>query len=171
MKSRMLQIALIGFALVVGIAPLTNVLAATVTTTLPVSLTITAGACEVQATSINFGNVPSATDVTGTGTITVTCSSETPYTVTLDGGLHAGNTHRFLASSAGGSVAYDLYKDAANTQVWGDSGFASTYPNGTAVVGTGTGSGQPLTVFGKTLSNTANVPGTYTDTIVVTVIF
>ncbi|WP_413935164.1 spore coat U domain-containing protein [Nitrospira sp. BLG_1] len=171
MKSRMLQIALIGFALVVGIVPLTNALAATVTTTLPVSLTITAGACEVQATSINFGNVPSAADVTGTGTITVTCSSGTPYTVTLDGGLHAGNTHRFLASNAGGSVAYDLYKDAANTQVWGDSGFASTYPNGTAVVGTGNSSGQPLTVFGKTLSSTANVPGTYTDTIVVTVIF
>ncbi len=171
MKSRKLQIALIGFALVIGIAPLTNALAATVTTTLPVSLTITAGACQVQATSINFGNVPSTTDVTGTGTITVTCSSGTPYTVTLDGGLHAGNTHRFLASSAGGSVAYDLYKDTANTQVWGDSGFASTYPNGTAVVGTGTGSGQPLTVFGKTLSNTANVPGTYTDTVVVTVIF
>lgn len=171
MKDRISQIAVACCAWVMLVIPVGSSRAATVTTTLPVSLTITAGACEVQATSINFGNVPSATDVTGTGTITVTCSSGTPYTVTLDGGLHAGNTHRFLASSAGGSVAYDLYKDAANTQVWGDSGFASTYPNGTAVVGTGTGSGQPLTVFGKTLSNTANVPGTYTDTVVVTVIF
>lgn len=171
MKNRMLQIGVVWCVLVTLVMSVGISRAENVTTTLPVSLTITAGGCSVQTTSVNFGSLPSSADAAGTGTITVMCSSGTPYTVTLAGGLRPGNTHRFMANATGATIAYDLYKDSANTQVWGDSGFASAYPHGTAVVGTGTGSGQPLTVFGKTLLGTVSAPGTYTDTVVVTVIF
>lgn len=166
MKSRVLQIALIGFALVVGIAPLTNAFAATVTTTLPISLTVTAG-CSVQATGVNFGSVTAGNGATSTGTITVNCVSGTPYTVTLDGGTHVS-----IASvrALGGGSAYELYKDSAMTQIWGDSGFGNTYNLGAGVGGTGTGADQTLTVFGKII-NVGNSVGTFTDNVVVTVNF
>lgn len=172
MSRRIFQAVFAGFALATLMTPVSSLRAATVTTTLPVSLTVTAG-CSVQATGINFGSTSGATNVTSTGTITVTCLSGTSYTVTLDGGIHSSIANlRTLQSSAVGttSIVYELYKDAATTQIWGDNGFGNTYMQGTGVGGTGTGVGQPLTVFGKIL-NTGNSAGTFTDTVVVTVNF
>lgn len=168
MKDRFFQIISAGFALVSLIVPISNVRAATVTTTLPISLTVTAG-CSVQATGVNFGSVPAGTGVTSTGTITVTCLSGTPYTVTLDGGTHV-SIAGVRALGGGGGSAYELYKNSAMTQIWGDSGFANTYNLGTGVVGTGNGAAQPLTVYGK-IQNVGNSAGTFTDNVVVTVIF
>ncbi len=167
MKDRMSPIAVACCALVMLVIPVGSSRAATVTTTLPISLTVTAG-CSVQATGVNFGSVVAGTSATSTGTITVNCISGTPYTVTLDGGTRVSIVSA-RALGPGGSI-YELYKDSAMTQIWGDSGFGQTYNLGSGIVGTGTGAGQALTVYGK-IQNVGNSPGTFTDTVVVTVIF
>ena len=75
--------------------------------------------------------------------------------------------------SVGGvpKVSYELYKDAGFTQVWGDSGFAATYPAGSGVAGVGSGAAQVTTVFGQAGSQPMASPGNYTDIVVATVNF
>ena len=125
------------------------------------------GACYVSATNINFGTVgvlASSTD--GTGTVTVQCSPALPYTVSLNGG-NSGATNPTLRkmSFSGSTVTYGLYRDSARSQPWGDT------VGSNAAAGTGTGSPQNLTVYGRVPAQTTPAPGTYSDTIVVTVAY
>lgn len=148
-----------------------------VNTTIPVSVTV-AAACSISGTGLNFGNYVGS-QLTSTGTITVSCSQDRPYNVTLDRGLNFDATAlniRGLGDPNSQTFAvklkYFLYKDSAMTQEWGDSGFAGTYTLGTSVSGTGTGSAQTLTIYGKLLADQLGAaPGTYTDTVVATLFF
>ncbi len=147
-----------------------------VNTTIPVSVTV-AAACSISGTGLNFGNYVGA-QLTSTGAITVTCSQDRPYNVTLDRGLNSTSNLNIRGmrdvNSQTFTVAlqYFLYKDSAMTQEWGDSGFAGTYPLGTSVSGTGTGSAQTLTIYGKLLADQLGAaPGIYTDTVVATLLF
>ncbi len=157
--------------------PLERGWAQNVNTTIPVSVTV-AAACSISGTGLNFGNYVGS-QLTSTGTITVTCSQDRPYNVTLDKGLNAATnlnirTLRDLNSQTSAVRAqYFLYKDSAMTQEWGDSGFAGTYTLGTSVPGTGTGSAQTLTIYGKLPADqlAGAAPGTYTDTVVATLLF
>lgn len=150
--------------------------AQTVTTTIPVSATV-AAACSVSGTGVNFGNYEGR-QLTATGTITVTCSANRSYNVTLNGGTHGAgssgprNLQDLNSTTPGVTAFYFLYKDSAMTQEWGDAGFAGTYTPGTPVSGTGTGSVQTLTIYGKLPANQiGSSPGNYTDTVLATVIF
>jgi len=122
-------------------------------------------ACNVSAQNINFGTVgflASTTDANGT--ITVQCDLGLPYTVSLNGG-NSGATDPTLRqmSSSGNRVTYGLYQDSARSQPWGNTAGSNT------VAGVGTGSLQTLTVYGRIPAQATPAPGTYTDTIVVTV--
>ena len=121
--------------------------------------------CNVSATNVNFGAVgvlSSNTDATGT--ISIQCNSTLPYTVSLDGGTAGASdpTQRKMKFSSN-NITYGLYKDSARSQPWGGSVGVNT------ASGTGTGSSQNLTVFGRVAAQTTPQPGTYSDTIVVTV--
>ncbi len=147
-----------------------------VNTTIPVSVTV-AAACSISGTGLNFGSYVGA-QLTSTGTITVTCSQDRPYNVTLDRGLNLQGGIRGLRDINSQTFTvraqYFLYKDSAMTQEWGDSGFAGTYTLGTSVSGTGTGSPQTLTIYGKLPADggiAGAAPGTYTDTVVATLFF
>ena len=61
------------------------------------------------------------------------------------------------------TISYQLYRDAARTLVWGNT--LNTDTKG----GTGAGTTQNHDVFGRVPAQTTPSPGTYTDTIVVTV--
>jgi spore coat protein U-like protein len=63
------------------------------------------------------------------------------------------------------TVVYSLYKDSARGSVWGNTVGTNT------AAGTGTGSAQTSTVFGRVPSQSVPAPGTYNDTIVVTATF
>lgn len=63
-------------------------------------------------------------------------------------------------------MTYGLYKDAARSQPWGDA----TTP-GSTVAGAGNGLVQQLTVYGRVPPQTTPSPGTYTDTVVVTLTY
>ncbi len=141
--------------------------AGTAATTMPVSMTITAG-CTVTATSVAFGTQSTLGAATpATGTLGVTCTNTTPYTVSLDAGAGTGatTTVRKMVGPAAATLTYGLYRDAAFTQ-----NFGNTIGTDTAA-GTGSGVSQPITVFGRVPAQASPAPGSYADTVNVTITF
>jgi len=141
--------------------------AATATTTMTVQVTITA-TCTINSTStLNFGSqgVLSA-NVDQTSTIQVTCTNTTPYNIGLNAGTGSGATvaTRKLTSGAN-TVNYTLYSNAGRTTVWGNTISTDT------VAGTGNGAAQNYTVYGRIPAQTSPAPGSYSDTITVTVTY
>jgi spore coat protein U-like protein len=145
---------------------------ATTTTTFAVTATVLA-TCSATATALAFGSyTPGAGQMANTSTIAVKCTKNTPYTVALNAGTTTGGTlaQRLMASGAN-TLQYNLYTTVAATTVFGD---------GTGATGTGSGTGagvataNNMTVFGQLPDNAANqatVPGSYSDTITVTVTY
>ena len=121
--------------------------------------------CAVNASTLNFGSVGvlrSAVDAASS--VTVTCTNALPYTIALDGGLSgASNPTQRVMSQAAQHITYGLYRDAARAQPWGDSVGTNT------AAGTGSGLTQTLTVYGRVPAQTTPSPGTYADTVVVTI--
>jgi spore coat protein U-like protein len=66
--------------------------------------------------------------------------------------------------SGSNTLGYQLYLDAGRSSVWGDGSASSSTSSGT-----GTGSAQTLTIYGRLPSLANVVPGSYTDTVTVTV--
>ena len=128
-----------------------------------VSATVTTS-CSVTATNLNFGSAGVLTlNVDGTSTVTPQCTNGTPYNVGLDAGTGTGATvtNRKMTSGAS-TITYSLYSDSGRTTVWGNTVGTNT------VSGTGTGSNQALTVYGRVPPQTTPAPAAYTDTIVAT---
>ena len=121
--------------------------------------------CNVSATTVNFGSQGIlSSNKDAQGTLTVQCSSTLPYTVSLDGGSSSATdpTLRKMTFS-GSNITYGLYQDAARSLPWGNTVGVNT------TSGTGTGLSQAQTVYGRVAAQTTPKPGTYSDSIVVTV--
>lgn len=147
-----------------GAAPLC--VAATVTVPFLVSATVVRG-CVIATTNLAFGSYPAVAvgpSLLATSTIRITCQLGDTYTIGLDDGANrSGSQRRMARTSAPVSyLNYDVFKDAARSQPWGDTG-------GTRVSAIGTGGVQSYTVFGR-LPGAQLVPaGAYVDTVTVTV--
>lgn len=145
-------------------------LAATTTTTFGVSATIV-DSCSVSATALGFGNVDpvslAGTAVDATTTVDVTCANGTAYDVGLDAGTASGATVTTRQMTSGANTLnYALYSDSGRTTNWGNTVATDT------VTGTGDGTAQSLTVYGRIPSGQGTVPtGAYSDTITVTVTY
>lgn len=123
--------------------------------------------CAVSASSLSFGSyvAASASANDATSTITVTCTSGLTYTVALDGGTNTGTVNaRAMTDGSSHNLTYALYTGSGRTTMWGD-GTLSTQTVG----GTGNGSAQPLTVYGRIPTAQFVNSGSYTDTVNVTV--
>jgi spore coat protein U-like protein len=147
-----------------GIAEATS----TATGTFTVQAVINA-ACNVSATTLNFGayNPASASALTGSSTISVYCTGGSPYTTSLNVGSGGGTfATRTLLDGSSDTLNFNLYRDAAYSQVWGD-GSGSTF----TVAGTGAGllTANTLTVYGQIPVSQDKPVGTYTSTITITV--
>lgn len=144
-------------------------MAATVTTTFGVQITITNACTIVSATNMNFGSVGviGASGVDATSTITVQCTTSAPYNIGLSAGTGAGATvaNRLMTSAATNTVGYSLYRDVAHTLVWGTTIATDT------VASTGTGASQAFTVYGHVPSQSTPPAAVYNDTITVTVTY
>jgi spore coat protein U-like protein len=68
-------------------------------------------------------------------------------------------------TGGGETIDYQMFKDAAYTENWGDTVSTDT------VSGTGIGTEQSFTVYGRVPAQTTPATGTYTDTVTVTVTF
>jgi len=141
--------------------------AASTTSTFAVQVAITATCTINSASTLNFGTQGVlATNVDQTSTLQVTCTNTTPYNIGLDGGTGSGATVAVgKLTSGGATVNYTLYSDTGRTTVWGNTVSTDT------VAGTGNGSGQSYTVYGRIPAQTTPAPGNYADTITVTVTY
>ena len=144
--------------------------AGTASNTFQVTATINSS-CTVSGTALNFGSsidpLAAATPIDATSALSVKCTNTTPYTVALNAGANAGGASVFSArtmKSGTNSLAYQLYLDSGRSSVWGDSTNTSS-----TVSGTGTGNTQSLTIYGRLPSLANVVPGSYTDTVTVTI--
>jgi spore coat protein U-like protein len=145
-------------------------MAGTAGTTFQVTATVVS-ACTVSGGLLNFGAaidpLATALPVDASSTLTVVCTNTTPYAVALDAGSNAGGATSFgsrAMKSGAELLGYQLYTSAGRTTVWGDgSGGSST------VSGTGSGSSQSLTIHGRMPALTGVVPGSYSDTVTVTI--
>jgi spore coat protein U-like protein len=143
--------------------------AATVTANFEVRATIVPD-CTVSTAGVDFGNLYVGNLGLAIGGITVNCPNGSVYNVALDCGLHCATSRRMSTGPTGTVfLGYYLYRDA-HIQ-WGDSDFENTYPGGTSLGTTGTGSLQTHTVYAETDVVGSGIPtGTVlTDTVTVTV--
>lgn len=113
-----------------------------------------------------FGTVPGviAANVDRTTSIGLTCTGRTAWQLGIDNGLNASGNIRRMRSPAGQFVPYELYRDSGRSQRWGTTLGSDT------VGGTGTGTAQTQTVFGRVAPQSAT-PGSYSDTVIVTVTY
>ncbi len=125
------------------------------------------GTCTVSATDLNFGTTGIlSANQDATNAISVTCSNLTPYTIGLDDGLNGiGSPTARRMVNGGASITYAIYQNAARTSPWGDTTGTNT------ISGTGTGSPQTYTTYGRVPAQTTPPAATYTDTVVVTVTY
>jgi spore coat protein U-like protein len=133
----------------------------TATDSFQVSITI-ADACTIVAQDLDFGSQAAITaDIDADSSITVNCSVGTDYTVSLNQGSNGAR----LMSDGSDTVDYDLYTSALRNVAWGTNVGVDT------VGGTGDGTDQVLTVYGRVPNQATPAPSTYTDSITATVAF
>ncbi len=125
------------------------------------------GTCTIRsATGVAFGSYDpiganAVTPRDATGQIRYSCRGTAPPVIGLSAGR--SGTYSPRAMRAGTStLPYNLYRDAARAQVWGD-GSAGT----STVVGS-TGRNRRLVVYGRIPPGLVAPAGAYADTIVAT---
>jgi len=135
------------------------------TTNFSVTATV-AKDCAVTATNLAFGNYTGA-QVRSTSTITATCTSSTAYTVGLSAGTATGAsvTNRSMTGPGSSLLHYSLFSNSGYTTNWGNTSGTNW------VSGTGSGAAQPLTVYGQIPAGQHSTPGSYNDTITVSVTY
>lgn len=135
----------------------------------------TAGAvCSVGATAVGFGgyNPLSALNTDTTGTVTVTCSGLlsvlVSYEILLSRGGAGSYTPRRMASG-GNTLNYNLYTNITRITIWGDNTGGSSKVTGSILVQLLFPTSVNHTVYGRIPAQQNVAPGSYTDTITVTV--
>jgi spore coat protein U-like protein len=138
--------------------------------------------CSVTASGVAFGTYdPSiATPDDSTGSVVVTCTYTGPggsdtanYTVTLSTGASGSFAPRKLAAGAS-LLNYNLFRDAARTQVWGNASSGTTIITGSLKVGPGAGNRTRTAmhvVYGRIPQLEDADAGNYSDSILVTLTF
>lgn len=160
---RPIALAAVAVALFAG-----PVLAQTSTDTFVVSITVE-NDCTIDVTDLDFGTVTDLTPpIDGATAGTVTCTGTSPVSVSFDPGTGGASTFDTRQMELGpDTIDYNLYADAAHTQILGDGTV------GTVTIDfTSTGGPDPFDVFGQTFAGqNPQPPGTYTSTITATVTF
>ena len=163
---RISRIAVRGLAVALGLAASPAMAVQTATAQFNVTATVLDN-CAVAASDLAFGNysASSATPVTATTTLSVTCTANLAYTIALDGGTTASAvTARAMGDGASHTLNYGLYTSSGYSTIWGDgTGGTST------VAGTGSGAAQSVTVYGRIPAAQFVAAGSYSDLVTVTV--
>lgn len=150
---------------VVFLAPERPVMAATATGTLNVSALVI-NSCIVAVGALAFGNYdPTASgNLDVNGTFLLTCTPGASGTIGLDTGANASGSIRRMTFSSS-FLAYELYKEGARTNVWGNSGGATQAFTSSSLLA------QTFTVYGRVAPAQGVAAGLYLDTVGITVTF
>jgi spore coat protein U-like protein len=165
-----------GLGILTGLACIGGPAVATTTTTstFAVSLTIAAQCVINSASTLAFGTlgvlggIGGTTNNDATSTIAVQCTNTTPFDIGLDAGTTSGAstaTRKLLNTGSTATVNYKLYSETTHTTNWGNVVGTDT------VSDTGTGASVNYVVYGRIPPQTTPAPGTYADTVTVTVTY
>lgn len=134
--------------------------------------------CTASAVGVAFGvyNPLAAAPTTSTGSIQVSCTSTNNgnTTINLTARYSAGSSGTYAARtlrSGANALSYNLYFDAAYTQVRGDGTGGTLTGSATLTLArnqTGTATGV---IYGRAPAGQDVAPGLYSDTITVTVTY
>ncbi|CAG4884716.1 Sigma-fimbriae tip adhesin [Georgfuchsia toluolica] len=149
---------------------------------LPLALALLSGAagaattCTLAISNVAFGgyDVFSATSLDTSGSIKVTCTrsggANPTVTLAIGSGAYGGSTATRKMKMNGGAdfLAYNLYKDAGRTSVWGNVSGLDAFTQ-TLVVPNNSSAQLTATIFGRIPAGQDVMKGTYSDSVVVTV--
>jgi len=119
--------------------------------------------CSISSSNMTFSSITTGTtnNTDATSSLTVNCSNGTPYTIALDNGTNY-SVGRRMASGAS-YINYYLYSDSGRSTQWNSAATKA---------GTGTGSDQTHSVYGRIPSGQAITnTGMYGDTVIATVTY
>jgi spore coat protein U-like protein len=139
-------------------------------TNMSVAATVSAYCAINSAGGISFTAFePNNGAQTASSTISVNCTNTTPFDIALSAGSGTGATvaNGRVMMNGTNTLTYQLYSDTGRTVIWGDT--AGTNTVRLTGAGFGTGTEKTATVYAKIPSQPNAVPGSYTDTVVVTV--
>lgn len=129
-------------------------------------LAMPALACTVSTGTLAFGAIDALLPFpTDSGAIVqVSCPEATDYSISLSagGGSYGGR----VMSSGAEALQYQLYVDASRLSSWGDGSGGSVL-----VYGSADADGSLHTVYGRVPHQPLAKPGTYSDSLLVTVSF
>ena len=126
--------------------------------------------CTISATSVNFGNynVFNGTALDSTGSITYQCNATAAnITISLSKGASSSYNPRLMSKGAE-VLSYNLYRNAARTNIWGDG------TSGTAVYSRANppnNSNVNLVIYGRVPAGQDVSAGTFSDTVSATINF
>ncbi|WP_165390952.1 Csu type fimbrial protein [Pseudoduganella lutea] len=125
--------------------------------------------CFINADTLAFGasNRVLASAVRAVGTLSVQCTANNPYAISLNGGSVSGNpaARQMRNGATGESIGYEI-SGTLDGPPWGDGS------GGTSMVtGTGTGATQAVKMYGRVPAQRTPSPGTYRDTVTATIWF
>lgn len=142
--------------------------AETTSATMAISATVVE-TCSVAASPLSFrlANTPGLS-ATAQSTIALSCNSATGFEIALDPGANAaGDIRHMVDMASGAALEYEIYSDAARSSPWGNNAGVDTVAGAAEA-----GRDVVLTAYGSIVPSMVELaPGTYTDTIVVTVNF
>ncbi|NLR98008.1 spore coat U domain-containing protein [Rhizobium sp. P38BS-XIX] len=154
-----------GAAMIIATPPS---MAAVATGNMTVRITIQAQCLVQSASDLDFGTTGIITaNIDQTSTIGVQCTAGQTYNVGLSAGAGTGatTTTRLMTGPAAATVSYGLYRDTNRTQTWGVTIGTDT------LAGTGNGTVQNITVYGRVPPQSTPAAGVYTDTVAITVTY
>ncbi|POZ16184.1 hypothetical protein C3709_11920 [Lelliottia aquatilis] len=110
-------------------------------------------------------------DITGPldqrSSLTLQCPVGTTWQLALNEGLYSAGGSRRMSNDQGDLVQYQIYRDAARAQTWGNKSNIDT------LSGVGAGIANPfmISIYGRVLPQNGLAPGHYQDTVIVTLIY
>ena len=134
--------------------------------------------CTVSATALAFGSVSSlsSTAATSTATVGVSCIitlsglAAVPYTLSMGVSSTSGSMTRTMAGPSTTTLSYNVYTSGAYSSVWGNGSAGTSQISGSVTPTVlGVAGSTSHTAYGKVPLPQAVKPGSYTDTIIVTV--
>ncbi|QGU86266.1 Csu type fimbrial protein [Erwinia sorbitola] len=137
-----------------------------------VNMAISKDCTTITAPVVNFGSAPLVTSFTAVSqSINVICTKGSTYTVGLNNGQHAVGTQRYMTSSAGGQLAYEIYKGSGTTR-WGSSVAAERMASSAANTTSTDGLTRTFNYNAQVLTSQATpAAGAYSDMVTVDLSF
>lgn len=134
--------------------------------TFTVSANVTAS-CTLGVSPLAFGSINSlSSNIDATTSITANCTSGAPYSIALSLGTGSGVSDPAARKMTKGSdtLTYGVYLNSSRTDSWGNLATND-------FDGTGAGTAQTIPVYGRIPPQTMPPPGTYNDTVIVTITY